>query len=102
MLWYISFATERAFLGATIVEANTIEDALDETRRLGINPGGEAAMIALSDDAKPHPMTQFMMNRLRSKMEMATFGPLVRSGDMTAEEREAFEGRATFVCNDCN
>lgn len=102
MLWYISFATQSAFLGATIVEADSADDALAKTRRLGINPGGEAAIMALSASANEHPMTRFMMNRLCSKAEIESYGPIVRTGDMTDEQREVFERAATIACDDCN
>lgn len=39
--FYCSFADERGFLGAIVVEATSIHDATSKANILGINPGGE-------------------------------------------------------------
>ena len=49
LLW-LSFVHNRRpqgqrFLGATIVVAADVKDAVQEARRLGINPGGEVSLI---------------------------------------------------------
>lgn len=40
-LWWLSFATEDAFLGACIVEAPDFRSALVASHAKGLNPGGE-------------------------------------------------------------
>lgn len=60
--WYLSFASEAAFLGGVIVEAASKVGAVRQASRLGINPGGEALVMAISDD-DPLPAPEFR-NRL--------------------------------------
>jgi hypothetical protein len=40
-LWWLSFAGEEEFLGLALIEAETLEEAFDEARRLGRHPGGQ-------------------------------------------------------------
>lgn len=42
-LWWLSFADERGFLGAALVEGFTIVDAAQLAWELKINPGGQVA-----------------------------------------------------------
>lgn len=41
MLWWLSFADQKGSRGVAIVEAETFQDAIEESWRLKINPGGE-------------------------------------------------------------
>lgn len=43
--FYLSFADKTGFLGGCHVEATSAEEALEETWRLGINPGGQAVAV---------------------------------------------------------
>jgi hypothetical protein len=50
--FYVSFAGEQ-FLGAPIILGQGPATALQRTRDLGINPGGEAAMTEIGPPAQP-------------------------------------------------
>lgn len=79
--WWLSFCDpERPksskFLGATIVVAGGIVEAMYEARLHGCNPGGEIQGVSLcyvDDCAKPDQVA-FMLNTLRSKTEMEALG----------------------------
>lgn len=62
--WYISFAEPGKFLGGVFVKAPGFITALNKTRILGINPGGEAKGSILED---PGP---FPVDKLLSREEM--------------------------------
>ena len=78
--FWLSFCdTERPvgqqFLGATVVTASDVEEAVRAAWRLGINPGGEVAALGLVDDGSINAdHLSFMLNSLRSKEEMETHG----------------------------
>ena len=70
--WWLSFVDNRRpqgqrFLGATIVVAADVKDAVQEARRLGINPGGEVSLIEFPAAVPPNPN---WINRLVSKAEL--------------------------------
>jgi hypothetical protein len=65
--WYLSFADDTGFLGAVIVKAHGITDAMFKTQHLGINPGGEIAAIPIPED---HIPADKYFNRLLSKQEI--------------------------------
>lgn len=46
-LWWISFVSteEEKFLGIIIGQGEVFQDVLQETHRLGINPGGQVAFV---------------------------------------------------------
>ena len=75
MLWYISFASETGFLGTTVVEADSPPAALQEATRLGINPGGEAAIwwLAERDDGTIAEIAKFR-DRLVWREECESLG----------------------------
>lgn len=45
--WWLSFLGEEGWLGATIVKASGIEDAVRVARLAGANPGGEVAGLPI-------------------------------------------------------
>lgn len=53
--WYISFADDDAFLGGTVVEAESAEAALMEATSRGLNPGGEAAILEVPREVEDLP-----------------------------------------------
>jgi ABC-type proline/glycine betaine transport system ATPase subunit len=55
------------FLGAAIVEATDLREALKVTWRLKINPGGEVLSVEIPDDVTLEPND--CMNRLLTKAE---------------------------------
>ena len=52
---------------ATIVVAADVKDAVQEARRLGINPGGEVSLIEFPAAVPPNPN---WVNRLVSRAEL--------------------------------
>lgn len=99
--WYISFATDEAFRGATVVAATDAENALATATRLGLNPGGEAAIVEVPPEAEGEPDMQAMINRLLNKGEMIAQGG-TRHGDLPEDMQDAFMDAADIVCEDCN
>lgn len=102
--FYISFATDEAFLGATVVSAPAPELAVRVATMLGLNPGGQAAVLPAF-----HPeMSQ------NSRDELASYkGRLVgadelmgngarKLGEMSDDVQQGFASVATMVCEDCN
>jgi hypothetical protein len=110
MYFYISFAADDGFRGATVVKGRSAEDALKEATRRGLNPGGEAAILAFppgaaeresdlrSASARPW---RSMINRLVGKEELIAAGAK-RVGDLPGQLKSRWEREAEIVCNDCN
>lgn len=100
-MWYISFAGNEGFRGATIVEGATAEDAFMEVNRRGLNPGGEAAILIVPKEAENEPDALVMRNRLVRREEMLFIGakPYV---DCPPEIQQRFDDEMTTVCADCN
>lgn len=99
--WYISFATDEGFRGATVVEANNAEHALVVATERNLNPGGEAAIIEVPLEAEGEPDMQALLNKLLSKDEMMAMGGKSH-GDCPPEVQERFMKAADVVCEDCN
>jgi hypothetical protein len=103
--FYISFAGEEGFRGATVVAERNIERALRKTWRLGINPSGEAAILTLPEECENDPETMEeitrMLNRLVPKDELIAHGA-TRHADLPQELKERFEEAAAIVCSCCN
>lgn len=99
--FYISFATDAGFRGATVVRARDSEHALQEATHRGLNPGGEAAIIEIPKDAEQEPDMRAMINRLVGKEEMLAAGAK-RHADCPQDIQDAFERDAEIVCDDCN
>lgn len=76
MSWYyISFSTETAFLGAAVVEVNavvvSIQEAVRQAQRLGIDPGGTAMGYKLLE---PCPCPPKWRNRLLTRADLEAAG----------------------------
>jgi len=99
MLWYISFAGDEGFRGATVVAAHSAEGALAEATRRNLNPGGEAKMLPVPpqglDQARRY------LNRLVSEEELIADGGR-KQRDMNPEIAEAFDRAAETICQHCN
>jgi hypothetical protein len=98
-LWYISFADQERFQGATVVRADSPADALSEAAARGINPGGEAAIVPVPVPTPPDALSY--ENRLVGKEELMADGG-ARLGDLPKDKRRLFDHLATKVCEDCN
>src|SRR5258707_14820776 len=71
--YYLSFASDRGFLGAVIIRAHGITDAMMRCNARGINPGGEIRAMPIPDDA---PLPTEHCNKLLSLADLeAIFGP---------------------------
>ena len=71
-LWYLSFATDAGFLGGCVVEADDFMEAVDESIRLGINPGGQVFGVPVPEEHWKQART--LMNRLLSHADMVEAG----------------------------
>jgi hypothetical protein len=101
--FFISFANQSGFLGATVVSAPSQLDALDEATRRGFNPGGEAAILPMPPIMTPKDINEMdsYRNRLVSKQELLSNGAK-RVGDIPEYAQERFDAYATFVCEEHN
>jgi hypothetical protein len=69
-VWYLSFVKSGEFIGGCMVKAWTMEQAVERTWRLRINPGGEVVGLPVEAglaNALPH-------NRLLSLRELKRHG----------------------------
>lgn len=64
--WWLSFADERGFLGATVVPGSSFEDALTAASLLGVNPGGDVQGIEILGGS----LGPFESGRLYSKEDI--------------------------------
>ena len=70
-LFWLSFADEKQFLGALIVEADSFPAAVTKSHLLNQNPGGE--IMALEIDASlPQPPARYL-HRLMDRAEVEAF-----------------------------
>jgi hypothetical protein len=99
--FYISFATDEGFRGATVVHALDAEGALKEATNRELNPGGEAAIVEIPSETEAEPKMQSMINRLVGREELIAQGAK-RLGDFFQEQQESIRTVATSVCKDCN
>lgn len=99
--FFVSFATRDAFLGATIVEASSPQEAIEVATMLGRNPGGEGAVLHIPAEARNEPDFAVYRTKLVGRGEALAMGG-ERLGDVSEEEREAFEREAYRLCEDCN
>ena len=103
--WYISFASETSFLGATIVEGSSAEDAIQNATKLGLNPGGEAALLRIpgGEDCMSDSGCLAMHNKLLNEEEMHNLpGGSVRYEDLEGKWRELVDDYSETICSDCN
>src|SRR5262249_12594558 len=94
MTWfYVSFASKAAgHLGSTVVEADTSKSALAVATMRGLNPGGEAMIVAIHLAREHFPDRVALRNRLASKAEPVAMGAI--SGGRRDD--------ADYACEDCN
>jgi hypothetical protein len=92
-LFYISFATETNFLGATVVEADSSTCAMIRASMLNLNPGGQAAIIAIPDKLSDAPDIAPLLNKLLNKEEMIALGAQ-RHADLSDDLQAKFEAHA--------
>lgn len=110
-LWWVSFASETAFLGVVIGEGETAHDIESEINRWAINPGGEAVYMpiptkheCLLSDEELEGVAKAPRWKLLSKAEIPF---AARLGDANEEERENFDNNcerigAVVVCEHQN
>lgn len=99
--FYISFATDAGFLGATVVRGENPEDALKNATAVGLNPGGEAAIVEVPPDAEYEPDMVAMIDRLVHCDEMLAMGAK-RVVDCDPKIQARFNAEAEKVCQECN
>lgn len=101
--WYLSFAEDRpgGFLGSTVVEGRTAEEAYFVATLLGLNPGGEVAILEIPREGENEPDMLAMKNRLIGREEAIALGGK-RVGDLPEEVQEIWEAEAEIICDDCN
>lgn len=101
-VYYLSFADisqpeGQRFLGATVVVAQSDEGAVKVVNDLGLNPGGEIAILKLSGltVATMDADQRRYLNRFVPRDEVMA--------DKPRSIRDAgIEDQATIVCQDCN
>lgn len=73
-MFYLSFSGEEGWRGAVYVRGRDFLDAVENTFRRGINPGGEVLGMALKEEAVALIKPGYV-NRLLSKSELREAGP---------------------------
>lgn len=93
-LFYLSFCDVnkpkgQQFLGATIVAADDAMEAVAKSHRLGINPGGEVAIVEFEpDEETDHSMMAKYVNAFVPREEVFRDGAVPLS-EVTGDEEEA-------------
>jgi len=87
--WYLSYASQTAFLGAVILEAYGFVDAVMQSTFLGLSPGGQVMGWALPPEAKLPAEEQ--RNRLLSRADIEVLWPGTKS--IGERRRDDAEGR---------
>jgi hypothetical protein len=87
-LYWMSFADPdkpkgQQFLGAVILEASSLSDAIQETWRKGINPGGEVVFLEIAPD-KEYLCPPETRNALLSREELTRHFPDLRQFGLDA------------------
>ncbi len=78
MFWWLSFASDSGFLGATIVKGAYFTEAVQEAQRLGVNPGGEVQGMPLAKAKTEADLLPFVPNKLYSKAEIDAIDKAVK------------------------
>jgi hypothetical protein len=89
-LFYISFATDVEFLGATVIDGLSETSALDIATNLGLNPGGQAVVLELPPDLWEAPDVKPMIGKLFNKEQMRAMGSKSHK-DLDEETKELLE-----------
>jgi hypothetical protein len=73
-LYWLSFASETECLGVCLVEAESLDGALAEATRRGLNPGGEGVVSEVPEGHREHawPYRNRLMPRAEAELH---FGP---------------------------
>jgi hypothetical protein len=95
-LFYISFATDTEFLGATVIDGISETQALDIITNLGLNPGGQAIILELPPYLWEAPDIKPMIGKLFNKEQMRAMGSKAHK-DLNEDVREILEGYAHVV-----
>lgn len=85
--WWMSFAGDDGFLGVAIVSGATFDDALRETWRLKINPGGEVMAYPLSESRDPN-VAKLERNKLLSRAELERAMAVASIRELEEEQAE--------------
>lgn len=98
-LWYISFADEDGFRGATVVEAFSSQAALAVASERGLNPGGQAGILPVPEPMPPLALSY--LNRLVGEDELIRNGAK-KHQDLPPERQNWFDRNADYICADHN
>lgn len=98
--FYLSFATDAGFRGATVVEAVSEQDAVLVATAMGRNPGGEVMIVEVPDEAMGAPDTKVLLTKLVGEEEMLAMGGKKRKDH--PEMNEVLDSYATKICEACN
>lgn len=100
-LFYLSFATDEGFQGATVVCADDAQDAVIEASFRGLNPGGQVMVVEIPPEIESKPDVVMLFNRLAGKEEMMAAGGM-RLGDLPEDAQDILQEMADVICEDCN
>jgi hypothetical protein len=89
-LWWISYANEKGNLGLNLIPAESEQQAMELANYLGINPGGEVAMIAVPMENYP----ESLYNRLLQAQDLQDAGIQFRKGGIPPKG-------SRMMCEDC-
>jgi hypothetical protein len=96
---YLSFASDAAFLGAVVIQADSVQAALAKATALGVNPGGQVlGMVSPDPHWKPNPAA---VDTLLSRADIERLLPELgcsRLGDRRDELSDAVQ----TICENCN
>lgn len=98
--FWISFADDQGCLGAVIIEAQNETFALAQATARGLNPGGEAAFVDITNPNGLAEADRLGRNRFMPVSELRKRGYKLVS-EMSPEVQERF-GKQLHVCDNCN
>lgn len=102
MKFYILFATDKKFLGATVVDAENSTQALQVATEKGLNPGGEAMVIAVPKESEKAPELVAIQDRLAGEEEMMGAGGK-KVGGLDDDDMDVLDAsQPDIICQDCN
>lgn len=99
-LYYISFATKTEFLGATVVEGVSENNALEVATNNGLNPGGQAVILCVPEQCRELPDVAPLKYKLFNKEQMKALGAISWKGNrMKKPFPQVLKGAATATSN---
>lgn len=98
-LWYLSFASPKAFLGACVVEGDGVVEAVKEAARLGINPGGEVLGFEVPVGRMDVVPRGVLLSR-EELMELGIAGKSIK--EMNSRERDIVLRNGHPLCEEHN